>query len=283
MKRFLIGSLMAAASMAAAPATIDTPGAGAETRVINLVRNGSNGKFEFYASVLFSNTTGKPARFEIEFFDEHGKPLEFPFKAADGKVVWLSRQAKDLNPWEANGFISTHEVEGFQYGWMRVRSTPGAVRLEVLSWYRKLKEEEFRNYSLTPVAAARWQMLTPYLVEDDILLVNDTAAEQAVQLIARGEDGGEMCRASVTLKPSGMYASGVAKTLACAATKPGSIEVAASGDGIAAVLFRFASGKITPIYPSGAASPASGGIETGTLEDKLKDVLDIIRRLPSQQ
>jgi hypothetical protein len=279
MTQILIGSLLAVTAAAAGHthtvpsyAAESATGANAEVRLFPLVRSGVTKTHEYTTNFLVYNSTDQPATLEIEFFCEHGKAWELPFNKNR-----LSRISEEIGPRRGLSY-NTASKEKLELAWARVRSSPpGAISVEAVGWVGPTGGK-LRSYSMQPVPGDLRQTTLLFLADDSLVLVNDSGAEQTVQLVGRDESGKEMCRVEKTLGKGIMLANDVKTILGCTGDKPGTLEISAPG-GVAAIGLRYPEdGSTMTVYAKGGIYQGSGAgsPRTPTLDDRLKEIFEIV-------
>ncbi len=244
-----------------------------ETRIIPLIRSGVQGEWEFRTGIVLNNTSNQTVDYSVEFFCEHGKVKELAFINKSGGKTPVSKLTGQIGSHQLFTFEANSKPEKMEeLTWARVKSSvAGAISFESISWYMRPRGTE-RYFSITPVQSdARSGSFVFNGGGEDLLLVNDSSAAQNVRLIARAEDGSELCRADRTIQPGQLITAAFDKLLACTQKQTGAIEVSAPG-GIAMLALRYSNG-IQPLY----ASNAQGGLESA-IQDRVKEIFDLILR-----
>ena len=207
----------------------------------------------FAATLQVLNLAARPARVQIRFFDDLGRPLPLP--AGTGDTFGFSG---DL---PAGGRCDVSITDGgpnIRSGYARIRSAPPNSIAVTALLRRKLAEGPESYAALPPGVRWRDRTTTPFLNWNGLVTalaqVNDTPVAQTLRITARDEEGIAVCREAILLAPGQHQAFLLADRLPCTTERRGLLEFEATHpQGLAAAILVFhASGSFTALTPAAA-------------------------------
>jgi hypothetical protein len=232
----------------------------AGARVFPEFANGAVPGFPYSArtTVDVVNMTGSPVSVLVEFFDKSGQPLSVALEDPNNlgtSVGHFPGVTGTVQPFAGAGMRTFSTGEPFSEGWARVTTNPPNSLAPTSTI--ALISPGLPQFEVAIPLSDRFEnnIFLPFLNTDIYSTVvgatNDTATSETVTVIARnGVDGSEMCRVSLPVGPQQSGGGALTDLLPCTAGTNGSIQIQASGQGLATMAMWVTNqGTITPIAP----------------------------------
>jgi hypothetical protein len=238
---------------AAGPFTSNPPILPGSTRaalVIPQVANGADYKTEFQIFNLADIPGGQP--YDLRFSQSDGTPLELATATPSGTLDVVSEALTGVVAPGGVVFKETFPTPALRSGYAVQRDGAGLLAVNTTFTQQAAGRPPFQaSVPLRPrMQRARLPFSNQRPMTTTLALVNPEAMSQTVTLIARGENGVELCRNSYEFAAGAHDAFAVQERLPCTAGTRGLIQIQANGLGIASIgLFFHELGPFTSNLP----------------------------------
>ena len=272
MNKLFLLQILALTAMTAAPAMNQVP-AMPGAKVVMYFRVGVDSNEQHEMVLAYNNVTKSKAKVTFEIFSPGGQLTPIPYAAVGGGVTRLDRVVQECEPLASGVLTTSSKGDKLFRGWLRVTSEPaGAVTVLAHGRTAVGGAASELKFSLHPQVGRSVQIMGPFDdgTTDHFLVANNSTVADRLTLVARDRQGGEMCRAVMAIGAGQYYKQHLKNYLPCTAGKTATLEVQSDTGATAAMVF---------IYPaSGAAIPVEPKAGNLTLPEKVKDVIEELKR-----